>query len=432
MPSNLGTILRPVIIITIACLIATGLYFNRDQPVKAELKQTTLLVDVAEVVKEDIRISVSAQGTISPSTETLLIAEVTGRIIEVAKAFKVGGFFNQGDVLLRIDQRDYLTDLKRAEAAVASAESEQASEQGIAEVAYKDWIKYRSSVKRTQAAEDLALRKPQLAHAKAKLDSALADLDHAKDQLDRTTIRAPYNGLVRNKQVDIGQYVNAGSELATTFAIDFAELRMALPDNKLNYLELPTLVDRDFNIEPKVEIYAEIGGQLQQWQAKLVRTEGVMDERSRVLFVVAEIADPYGLSQPQAEELRIGTFVKAKIEGRLINDLVRLPRHVLRPGNVVWVIDQQQRLQNRKVSLLRTSDREIYITAGLDQGDLVPLSTIRGGIPGTAVRIASKTATNAGQTLEPTLEAEPQKQQPTNLAPALPADKLTREGSHPV
>ncbi|ARN74909.1 efflux RND transporter periplasmic adaptor subunit [Oceanicoccus sagamiensis] len=359
-----------------------------------------------------------------------MIAEVAGRITSVAKDFKAGGFFHKGDIILGIDQRDYLANLKRAEAAVASAKSNLASEKGRAEVAYQDWVKYKSSVQRSEAANDLALRKPQLEDARAKLESAIADLDNARDQLDRTTIRAPYDGLVRSKQVDIGQYVNVGSALAETFAIDFAELRMALPENKLHYLELPTLADRELGVHPKVDLYAEIGGTVRHWQGKVMRTEGVFDERSRVLFAVAEIDDPYGINSDHPEELRIGTFVDANIEGRLITGLITLPRHLLRAGNYVWVIDEQQRLQNRKVNILRTEGTEIYITQGLKEGELISLSNIVGAIPGTEVRISTVTATNQlleQQTLPETSPKPAEKS--LNLAPATPPTSLQDENT---
>ena len=434
MPSNYMRIIRPVAIIAIAILIAIGIFLNRPTPEQITIKPRTLLVNTAKVVKEDIRVSVRAQGMITPHTETTLIAEVAGRITSVSNEFEAGGFFHQGDVILGIDQRNYLANLKRAEAAVASAKSNLATEKGRAEVAYQDWVKYKSSVKRSQAANDLALRKPQLADAQAKLDSALADLDSARDQLERTTIRAPYDGLVHSKKVDIGQYVNVGSTLAKTFAIDFAQLRMAIPENKLNYLELPTLTNQSPNTHPKVELYAEIGGELRQWQGKIVRTEGVFDNKTRVLFAVAEIDDPYGINSNHPEELRIGTFVDAKIEGRLMTDLVTLPRHLLRAGNYLWVVDNQQRLQNRKVSVLRTEGDDIYVTKGLNEGELVCLSAIGVAVPGIQVRIAEITPTNQLKKT-PTLLESPQSETPSlDLAPTnidpLSSDPQNQEASN--
>ncbi|MEH6910636.1 MAG: efflux RND transporter periplasmic adaptor subunit [Oceanicoccus sp.] len=406
MSLNYRKLLTPFLIVAVSIAIAIALFFNRPAPEQTISKERSLLINAARVVKQDIRISVRAQGTITPRTETTMIAEVSGRIMEVSDEFKAGGFFEEGDVLLKIDQRDYLAAVKRTQAAVASAESNLATERGRAEVAQQEQEKYKSRAKRSLAANDLALRKPQLADAKANLESALANLDNAKDQLDRTTIRAPYEGLVRSKQVDIGQYVNVGAALAKTFAVDFAELRMALPENKLNYMELPTLAERDIATQPLVDLYAEIGETLHQWQGHIVRTEGVFDERSRALFVVAEINDPYGLHNQHPEELRIGTFVDARIEGRLMKGLVVLPRYILRTGNQLWVIDDQSRLQNRKVTVLRTEGSDIYVTNGLNEGEIVSLSSIGTAVPGTKVDISTVSPTDQS-TEDPTLPETP-------------------------
>lgn len=421
MPTKYAKIVTPLAIIAVAAVLAITFVLTRPAPKVVDNTPAPLLIDAIQAVPEDIKVSVRTQGTVVPRTETTLVAEVSGRIVEVADDFNVGGYFRRGDVLLGIDQRDYTAALKRAEAAVASARSQLATERGRAEVAYQDWVKYRSSVKRSEAATDLALRKPQLAEAQAGLDSAMAELAHAKDQLDRTKIRAPYDGLFAAKQVDIGQYVNVGSPLARIFAIDRAELRLALPEHKLNYLELPTLAQPDLNIEPRVQLFAEIGDQLHTWNARLVRTEGVFDDRTRVLFAVAEIKDPYGIHQTRQQELRIGTFVEAQIEGRVINDLIVLPRQLLRAGNRVWVIDPQNRLQNRVVTVLRTDGSDIYVTGGLQEGELVCASTISGAVPGTLVRIANTRPSHkdrAGDEDQPEMSPQQQQDRDIDLAPA--------------
>lgn len=397
--SKFGAIIKPILIIGIAVAIAAGLFLNKPKPKQAPTVYQPPLVNVAEVVKQDLSISVSAQGTVTPKTETKLTAEVSGRITEVSRYFIVGGYFKKGDILLRIDQRNYLADLKRAQAAVANAKSLLATEQGRAEVAYQDWLKYNKSVRRSKAANDLALHKPQLAHAKAKLDSSLADLIHARNQLDRTLIRAPYDGLIRSKQADIGQYVNTGTPLASVFSVDIAQLRLSIPESKMNYLELPTLVNNVSPL-PLVKLTASIGGTLKYWDAKLVRTEGVYDERSRVLFAVAEIIDPYGLMGERKEPLRIGTFVKAEIQGKTFKDLVLLPRHILRTGNRIWVLDAEQRLQNREVTILRTGGENMYVTGGLENGELICLSNVSDTVAGKGVRVATTIRTDQRELLK--------------------------------
>ncbi len=385
-------VIAPALILLAAGAAAYTLYLQRPQPETAVIEYPPLLVDVAEVDKQDIRITVPSQGTVTPRTQTTLIAEVSGAIVSVSEQFEAGGFFNAGDMLLQIDDRNYRAAVKRAEAAVASARSALALERGRARVAYRDWQKHASQHKRDPEADALAQRRPQLDEAQAQLDSALADLARARDDLERTTIRAPYDGMLREAKVDIGQYVAAGSILGSAFAVDAVEVRLPIPDDRLSYLSLPAPGSSGSS---PVQLSAQMGSERYQWSAQLVRSEGVLDERSRVLFVVARVDDPYGRKQPQAMPLRVGSFVKADIIGREFRDLVVLPRHVLRTGNRVWVVDEHDRLINREVKLLRSDGELAYIYAGLEDGERVCLSTVPQAVAGTAIRSNSLTKTSA-------------------------------------
>lgn len=416
----MGKFIKNLVVCTIilgaASAATVTLYLQRPEPVKVEVISKPLLIDVAEVVKQDVPVNIASQGTVSPRTQTTLIAEVSGRVVDVSPKFKAGGFFTAGEILLQIDDRDYKAELKRAESAVASARSNLALEKGRAQVAYRDWQKFSKGVSRNAEADELAQRKPQLAEAQARLDSAEADLARARDNLDRTTIRLPYSGMVRNKQADIGQYVSVGSQLGQTFAIDRVEVRLPLPDDRLSYLNLPT-IDKTPEQRKKtlVTLSSSQGDSVYEWQAELVRTEGVLDERSRVLFAVAEVIDPYGLNSEREAPLRIGTFVQADIAGKTMSDIVVLPRHVLRTGNQVWVVDAKNRLVNRIVGLLRTDGELAYIQRGLEAGERVALSTIPHAVAGTEVRQNSSVKTS---TLLPPDSAAHKTVQPASTAMA--------------
>ncbi|MEZ7952258.1 MAG: efflux RND transporter periplasmic adaptor subunit, partial [Halioglobus sp.] len=316
-------------------MITTILYLNRPATIIEEPVRTIVTVDVTEVVKQNLRIPIQAQGTVTPLQETSVMSEVNGRIIEVSPSFIVGGFVSKDDVLLRIDPRNYETSLLRAEASVKSAQSNLAQETGRAKVAEQEWKKTPRGKQRTQASKDLYLRKPQLDQALAQMLAAQADLNTARDNLERTSIRAPYDALIRTKHSELGQFVAAGTPLADIFSVEYAQIRLPIPQNKLEYLELPELGTMQ-NGSP-VDLYTEVGGQVKHWNAYLHHTEGVFDARSRVLFNVVRIKDPYGLQYPHAEPLRIGTFVNARIEGKELFDIVRLPRYIIRAGNNVWV-----------------------------------------------------------------------------------------------
>ncbi|MCB1846536.1 MAG: efflux RND transporter periplasmic adaptor subunit [Halieaceae bacterium] len=407
-----------------AAAISTLLYLQRPPAEISEPSYAAVSVDVAEVVKVNPRIQVQAQGTVTPVQETTLLSEVKGRIIEVADNFHVGGFVSTGDVLLRIDPRDYQTALLHAEAAVESAESALVQEKGRAEVALREWEKLPRGSQRSEEARDLYLRKPQLEQARAQLLAAQADLNTARDNLDRTVIRAPYDALIREKLGDLGQFVGAGTMLAKIFSVEAAEVRLPIPQSRLEYLELPGVAG--YEEGSLIDLYTDVGGDIKHWNARLHRTEGVFDERSRVLFTVARIDDPYALRHPGREPLRIGTFVNANIEGRELADVVVLPRYVLRAGEYVWVVDDSMRLRNRKVSTLRTGGDKVYIDAGLDAGELVSLTNLNASFAGAEVEIKSRTRSDKldqpGAAAAPDLQSPPGA--PRTAATATPASSV--------
>jgi RND family efflux transporter MFP subunit len=410
-----------IVMLAGSVVITTILYLNRPATIIEEPVRTIVTVDVTEVVKQNLRIPIQAQGTVTPLQETSVMSEVNGRIIEVSPSFIVGGFVSKDDVLLRIDPRNYETSLLRAEASVKSAQSNLAQETGRAKVAEQEWKKTPRGKQRTQASKDLYLRKPQLDQALAQMLAAQADLNTARDNLERTSIRAPYDALIRTKHSELGQFVAAGTPLADLFSVEHAEVRLPIPQNKLEYLELPELGAMQ-NGSP-IDLYTEVGGQVKHWNAYLHHTEGVFDARSRVLFSVARIEDPYGLQHPHSEPLRIGTFVNASIQGKELLDIVRLPRYIIRAGNNVWVIDETGLLRTRNVTLLRTGGDFVYVSAGLNDGELVSLTTLDNSFEGAQVRIESQIPSNmVDQAGRPEKQPEPEIIEATAAAELLTND----------
>jgi RND family efflux transporter MFP subunit len=238
---------------------------------------------------------------------------------------------------------------------------------------------------------DLTLRKPQLAEARANVQAAEAELQKAERDLERTRIKVPYDGLVRNKQADIGQYVAPGTKLGITFNIDTAEIRLPLSAADVSYLDLPSATDPANKPKPQVTLTTENSGAGGEWRAEITRTEGVIDEKSRVTYAVAEVVDPYGvLGQNHQNELKIGTFVRAEIQGQRADGVFKLPRSVLRSDNTVLVADTERQLQIRQVVVLRAEPRSVYISEGIMDDDMVITTTLDAAIPGTQLVISGE------------------------------------------
>lgn len=375
-----------LIMVSIAMVIALVAYKNSQRAERKPESTQAILVDTVKAEVVSLNLIVSSQGTVKPRTETTLVAEVSGKIVSVSPDFVAGGFFHEGDVLLQIDPSDYRAGLKRAEAALASREAKLADETARSEQALKDW---RNMGKPGQPS-DLGLRKPQMADARANVSAAEADVEKARRDLERTQITVPYDGLVRQKAVDIGQYVTPGTRLGVTFAIDTAEVRLPLTNTDLKYLELPTGTQAKNQEKPypPVTLSAQRAGDTDQWQAQIIRTEGVVDETSRVVYAVAQVIDPYGvLGQSHQKELKIGTFVNADIQGLPVENVVVLPRFVLRADETVMIVNEANVLEILPVEVLRTEPKRVYISSGIKGGAQVITTTLDAPIPGTRLAI---------------------------------------------
>lgn len=380
------------ILIPIAILGVGILGYLSLKAVKPELQTTieeppAFLVRVLVAQKRQVQFEVSSQGTVLPKTTTILISEVAGRISNIAPNFVSGGFFEAGDTLVTIDPSNYETTLKRAELALARARVRVDTESALAGYAQEDWEQFIADSDSTDTASELTLRKPQLAEALAELSLAEAELNKAQNDLVRTKVSAPYRGLVSEKNVDVGQYVGVSTSLARTFSVSSAEVRLPISLHELEFLTLP---ERPGSLAVPVQLHATLGGRSSNWDANIVRTEGVIDSQSRVIHAVVEVEDPYDFADSGKEILRFGTFVHATIQGNEAGELFVVPRHAVYKGTQVWVVNSDDTISPRDVSVVRFVDDHAYIKSGLTNGEVYCVTPIDRPLPGMKVKISGK------------------------------------------
>jgi RND family efflux transporter MFP subunit len=343
---------------------------------------------VTQVELRDRPLVVRSQGTVSPRTASTLSSEVSGRVIRVAPSFAAGGFFENGELLVRIDPTDYREIVVQARATQAQAALRLEQERAEAEIARREWEELGGD-----DPSPLTLREPQLAQALASLEAARAAVERAERDLARTEIRAPYAGRVRSERIDVGDFVTRGAALAEIYAVDAAEIRLPLPDDDLAYLDLPLDYRGDEHDAPgpRVVLSARFAGKTHRWEGRIVRTEGEIDRRSRMVHAVARVRDPYARGDdPNRPPLAVGLFVHAEIEGHTVPDAAVVPRAAVRGEDQVLVVSEDDRLHFRTVEIYRRAQDDVIVTGGLEHGERVCISPLAVVTDGMRVRTAEE------------------------------------------
>ena len=372
-------LISPILILAVSTAIFVALV-NNQPTLKTTVKEPVpVAVRALDINLAPMQLSVSSEGNVQPSIETKLVAQVAGEVVELSSSLVAGGDFSKGDVLLKLDPRDYEIALARSQAALSRAQAEQryaAEETARIRSLYGEEL---ASIAQLQSAERL------LAVANAALDDASAAVKRARFDLERSAFTAPFNGRVRAENVDIGQFLSKGALIATLYDTDRLQVRLPLADAQLAYLDPSYAQTGLAGDEPAdVLLTADYAGDTQTWSAKLLRTEGDISTKSRFLHVIVEVTETLNSN---GVRLPVGLFVDAVITGRTVDNLVSLPRTALRPDNSVMVIDDSNQLHFRDVTIFKLSDSDVLISEGLASGERISISPLQFVVEGMPVTV---------------------------------------------
>lgn len=370
-------VIVPLVVLAAALAAAFGLVRTGRDVQPRQPEAVPVAVRVMEASPGPVQLMVHAQGTVTPRTESELVPEVSGNVVWVSDNLVSGGFFEEGESLLRIDDRDYRAAVVRAEATLERAEAE--LELARFELERAQDLHARQLISRA----DLEANTRTARVAEASLNDARAALETARRDLDRTMLKAPFTGLVSSEQVDVGQFVSRGASIASIYATDYVEVRLPIADQQLAYLNVPLTQRGELAPEraPDVTLTAEFAGDKQVWKGKLVRTEAQIDPGSRMVYAIARVRAADDAVPPP-----VGLFVQAAIAGLAEDDILVLPRSALRNENQVLVVDTENRLHFRTVDVLRVYRDEVYVKSGLKPGELVSVSSLQTVVEGMRVR----------------------------------------------
>ncbi len=378
-------ILVPLLILIGAVAITLVMVRSRQMPEPQEKEFAGPLVDVMEVSRAERIIMVTGTGTVQPSREVAVTPQVSGQVVELSPRMVTGGFIEAGELLFAIEATDYQLALESARANQAMAELELAKIAGQAEVARLEW--QRLALPGQAEPDPLVVFEPQLKSAEAQVAAARAAVAQAELNLKRTRLVAPFNGYVRNESVEVGQYVKSGSSVATLAGTDEVEIEVPMPLEELDWIDLP---GRNGQTNPvNVEVRLALGSRLLTWTGQVRRLLGDINPQNRMASLVVAVSDPFGRSNSEEKEvvqLAPGTFVEVRVQGRMLSDVVVIPRLALHDHDTVWVVDAQQTLRIRSVDVVRREKDDVLLSGGLQAGERIVLTNLSGAADGMKLR----------------------------------------------
>ncbi len=368
--------IMPIVILAAGIGIMFALSSMKKPPEEKAKVDNTPIVAIEAITLAPMTLNVNSYGIVKPKYETELVSQVSGQVVELSNAFVRGGFVKKGQLLARIDPSDYEAALMDAQANLASAKAAFKTEMAQGKVAETEWKHITDA-----APTELSLRKPQLAQELARVKAAQAAVLRAKRNMERTEIVAPYDAMIDSRNIGLGSFVAMGSPIGKVLSTDVAEIRLPVADNQLKFLQ-------DHGQNAEVILHAEFAGEEQQWQATIARNEGVIDNKSRMNYLVASINDPYNLNKSRQNILQFGAYVKADIQGKYLNNATLIPRHLVIDGKVA-LFDKNAKLHFAPVNIVRQQGANVVVSEGLLQGDQLIVSALDYPVDGMKLALLS-------------------------------------------
>ncbi len=379
-----------LLILMVGAVIAVVLVKTGKRPERQAPPPSRPVVAVITVAPDTEPVRVTGFGSVKAKRSVDLVPQVTGRVVDRSPHLEPGAYIEAGEVLIRIDDTDYALLVEQARANVAQSEVNLAQAEEEAQVARREWDRVGAAGfggEEGSAPSPLVLREPQLKLARASLAAAKAALRQAEVNLSRCSITAPFDGRVLAADIDVGQFLGAGQPVGSVYATDIAEITVPVADDDLTWINVGHRGEGGL----PVVVSAEFAGALHHWTGRAVRLGGAVDSRSRMVPVVVEIPAPYEKfgDRPALVE---GMFVEVTFSAPPPAGAVVIPRSALRPGNEVWVVDDQNKLRLRTVTVARAGIEQAVIAAGLSAGERVCTSNLQYVADGTPVRVEGEPA----------------------------------------
>lgn len=384
---TLGIIL-PIMVLVIAVAIALYLGSTPPKAHRTPPVRETPLVEVLTAHHTSHQVMLSAMGSVIPNREITLKSQVAGDIIKINPRFTEGGHLKAGEEILQIDDQDYRLAVAEQRSAVVNAEYALKLELGKQDVAKREWELLKGTISEESLDSELALRKPHLEKAQADLDAARAALKQTELNLARTVTSAPFNCIVRTKDVDLGSHVSSQDQLAELVETDECRIRASVPVDRLKWISIPRSTNEKGS---KARILYGNGAGYER-RGAVIKLLGDLEEEGRMARILVAVTDPFDLTAPESARppLLIGEYVRLEIEGPRLDNVVALPRSALRDGEQIWIMGDDGTLEIRKVKIVWREEAVVLVNGGIADGELIITTDLSTPAPGMKVITTAK------------------------------------------
>lgn len=376
-----------ILIIGVGLAVSITLIQTKPKATRKPVSVVTPPVEIMETCLKDQYIIVSAMGTLIPAREIVLQPQVSGTVVWQSDKLVPGAHVNEGNPLVRIDDRDYLLALEQQKATVAKAQVALKTEKGLQAVAEREWNLLKGEIETTDEGRELALRIPQEKDSQASLKSAESSLEKARLNLERTALSAPFNALILEEFVDMGQYLSPASKIATIVGTDEFWVQASIPLSDLAWIKIPGVNSTEGSATFVIQ---KNGYYNVKREGKVKQLLGDVDPKGRMARIIISVKDPLGLNSTGEKTeypLLLGSYVKVEIQGQLSKNICTIPRSALREGNRVWLLTDEGKLRFMDVEVVWTRENDVFIKDGFQETMRIITSRIPAPVEGMKLKI---------------------------------------------
>jgi len=394
--ANRLRLLLPIIVVIISAAVAAWMMQSGPKAKPRTKTRNAVLVDVRPIEFGPQTTTVSVMGTVKPQREVELKPQVSGEVITISDNLIPGGRFAQDEQLLTIDPSDYQLAIKQLVSEVSRAEADMQLELGRQRVAQKEYELLGETVSTEEYA--LMLREPQLDSSRAVLAGIRARLEQAQLNLNRTTVKAPFNAVVMSRGINRGTRVSPSTPLATLVGSDSYWIEAPIPASQLKWINTGQQGNAGGSA---VRVYDNVAWGADDFRSgQLIGLTAMVEKNGRMAKLLAEIPDPLALQPTSSKQptLLLGSYVRVEIEGKLLPHAAAIERDLIRDGNQLWVMDDQGQLDIRPVEIAFRSQDHVLVTGGIRDGERLITTNLPSPVQGMTLRLKEAEATESTDT----------------------------------